>query len=337
MNRTLVLLNNGRCAGNMISETIGYRLYHEGFHERRFHVGGQEDLGFDDMCRRDEQIRLWYVMGHNVFGVHRLLKRDVEYFTTVRKSVERLHSKARQWSTNEDIAKYLHADWDFDNGITKRIAGIAAIGGDAVDMTSGATICSEGDFRADLETLARAQSNLTEVKFAVIQERLAESLAVLETLFGLPPMFCFRFNAFNRSTRALDMPVSLAEEIEERNWLDAQLYQHFNSVLDRELTARGEAFKVVVEARQLLFDAAAEARSEAEALAAVQDLVNGLFRDGRTDVAFEVLCVIVTNPSVNHVQRATIVQQVERMPPSEARDKIVAGFHKSPTLERVVE
>lgn len=332
---TLAFLGNGRSAGNMLSETVAYRLFHEGHQFKRFHFGGIENQKYADLIKRDCESQFWALFGHLVFGVDRLLGRELDYFMNLRETGDRLASKARQWVGNKEPEAFIRDDWDCDNGITKRLSGYYEEDGHVYDMMSkeALPICVEREFVTTEEVYQRALENKNKVPVVLIKERMAESLVWIETFFDLPPIFCFRFFNYNRSTGGPVILDPFLEEVRALNQYDRNLYDMYDRDLSNWRASLDQETETVITARQLVMDAVfGYGEDEKTVFERTFSLANELFSKGENDLGFEVIYLITINPSIAKPVKETFAKQMQQLPPSRAKEKALSAVHSPKTL-----
>ena len=184
-----------------------------------------------------ERARARLVLGHVIFGVHRLLPQPSTYVTLLRRPTSLVVSQY-QW-VRQDPTHWLHAkvaeedmtleqyvesgiSLETDNSQTRAIAG---------DTTTPFGACDD-------ELLERAKRNIDR-HFAVVglTERFDESLILFRRVFGWSNLHYAPANVSLKWHRR-PVPGSLLERIGSLNRFDAELYeyvqQRFQQVTDRD-------------------------------------------------------------------------------------------------------
>lgn len=336
--RPLVFLGNGRCAGNMLSETLAFRLFNEGNMEKHFHFGGVKNSSYDDMVRENLEKQFWVFMGHFTYGVHRRIDREVDYFMNIRETGERLLSKAQQWGGDADPEQFLMSDFDLDNGVTKRLAGFYSEGEMIRQHGSNQDFCAASEFQVTEDVFATAKKNFTNVPVTIVRERLEESLVMLEHSFNLPPLFCLRFFNYNRSSRRLEMSNDFMTEVRNLNRFDQYFYEACISALDKFVVEAGPETRNEIEARKLATKEISGIETDfndetmSQAAKKVIGLINRLFADQKIDLAYEVLYLLVVYPALPVSVRKSLVDSVRSQPSSYAKDKVEMALGAPPTL-----
>lgn len=336
--RPLIFLGNGRSAGNMLSETLAFRLFNEGNMEKHFHFGGVKNSSYDDMVCEDLNKQFWLFMGHFSYGTHRLIDRKVDYFMNIRETGERLLSKAQQWGGDADPEQFLRSDFDLDNGVTKRLAGFYSEGEIVRQHGSNQDFCATIEFQVTEDMFATAKKNFTDVPVTIVRERLEESLVMLEHSFNLPPVFCLRFFNYNRSSRRLEISNDFMTEIRNLNHFDQYFYEACNSALDKFVAEAGPETLNEIEARKLAtkeisgIEIDFNDETMSHTAKKVIDLVNRLFVDQKIDLAYEVLYLLVVYPGLSLSVRKSLVDSVHSQPSSYAKVKVEEAIRTPPTL-----
>ena len=339
--KTLVFLGNNRSAGNMVNETLRYRLWQEGYVDRQFHLHGRDKARYADLIAADEINPHWLLTGHLTYGVHSLIGRKIDYFMNIREAGDRLISKFQQWGGSADPEKFISSDFDLDNSVTKRLAGYCLDENDQryiFNLVEGRRVCRIEDFKVTEEIYQEALKNSQNVTFTIVKERLAESLVLLEEFYNLPPIFCFRFFNFNRSSRRIKVSGEFTQFISELNVFDNKFYAQYDEALTERLNNANPDSKKTLEARVIAMNTIAridkefDTDTEANSIKKVLALSNDLFAKGKESLAFEVLYLILVNPSVNQSIRENLIAQVNNLPGSYEKDKLLHRLQPPPTL-----
>lgn len=334
----LVILGNGRCAGNMLSETLAFRLFNEGNMEKHFHFGGVKNSSYDDMVREDLDKQFWLFMGHFTYGIHQLIGREVDYFMNIRETGERLLSKVQQWGGDADPELFLKSDFDLDNGVTKRLAGLYSHEGMVRQHGSNEVLCVNSEFRVTEDIFATAKKHFANVPVTIVRERLAESFVMFEHSFNLPPLFCLRFFNYNRSSRRLELSNDFMTEVRNLNRFDQYFYETCNSALDKFVAEAGLETLNEIEARKLATKEISGIESDftdqtlTDSAKKIIGLINRLFADQKIDLAYEVLYLLVVYPGLAISVRKSLVDSVRNQPNSYAKDKVEEALRAPPTL-----
>lgn len=326
MRKSLVFLQNSRCAGNIVSQVLNTTLVAEGHEGRAFHLGGEEGRTFDDLVERDQKIQKWLITGHNVFGVHNMLGRSVDYFTNIRSTVGRLRSYAQAWADTEGFEETVKQHWDFDNGVTRRLAGIGELNERAYDFANEVDLGPAQEFRVDEKIFKRACENLERMPCCIIQERFIESLVFFEEMYNFPPVVNLAHARFNKSHRDWEMDASLIEELEALNIYDQKIYQHYNKKLDEQLVQADHTTLNWIEARKIFDAAITETRGPEEALMAIQNLINQTAAEGDLNKVCDFFLVLVSDQCLSIDVRQAIVNNVQGLPPSMGRERVIERF-----------
>ncbi len=254
MNKKLIFLQNTRCAGNSLHnyllETCGDKVI-------KFGVGvGGHLYDYSYILENINNPKIRFIFGHNVFGLHRHVKGDFEYFTSLRDPVKRLISGYSAW--NEDLGKtiteWLNQSFELNNGFVKRLCGYGLFNDRVYDFTKDSYIDDKLVLnKGHLET---AIQNIEKYHGAILfTEMFIESLLLFEEKYDLPPLFSLSMNYYNQTKMKLsedEVDPSVVEYIRENNQLDYQLYNYFKEKVSKEIASRPKEFHDRVRIRKIL-------------------------------------------------------------------------------------
>jgi hypothetical protein len=187
-----------------------------------------------DFARLPEEDRLRprLIMGHTVYGLHEGVPRPCTYVTMLRhpvklafsqyRYVQRIpshhhHEAVKDMTLEEYVASRI--SFEMDNSQTRAIAG---------DLGTPVGECTD-------EMLEVAKRNLEEhFSWFGITERFDESLILLRRTFDWRDV---RYVSRNVSRSRAELTPTQRELLERANWLDMQLYEYAQRVMDERIAA----------------------------------------------------------------------------------------------------
>lgn len=325
----VMFVHNRRCGGNVINECAydyhdkGQDLTDDGVLPI-FKLGGfmEREHGWDDFLAEARRGRKRYYAGHFPFGAGRHVKGKVDYLTNVREPEARLTSLSKTWGNEaevDDPDDWLRNNWEADNGMTRRLAGIGPLAGKAHDFVTGEDLCDEGAFKVTAEVFERAKANLQKgVAAIVVKERFVESLVLAEKKLGWPPMFSFAKVHFNPSP---DIPVpadeGLIADIVAANDYDRALYAAAVAIFEAELKMADRETEDMIAARQaidkMLHIPFLSVLEEDQVSDCINRGLNELITQGKKDVAIRVMTLFVGHPHPKEEFRQSLMAAVRQI------------------------
>jgi len=254
MNKKLIFLQNTRSAGNSLHtyllETCGDKVI-------KFGVGvGGRLYDYSYILENINNQNVRFIFGHNVFGLHRHVKGDFEYFTSLRDPVKRLISGYSAWNEErgKTITEWLNQSFELNNGCVKRLCGYGLLDNRVYDFTNDSYIdyklvLNEGHLETAIQNIERYHGAI------LFAEMFVESLLLFEEKYGLPPLFSLSMNYYNQTKMKLnedEVDPKVLEYIRENNRLDYRLYNYFREKLSREIASRSKEFHDRVRIRKIL-------------------------------------------------------------------------------------
>ena len=232
---SVIFLHIPKCAGSTLRNVIE-RQYPSGQTYRISpNPSPRESIREFKNLPESEQESIRALSGHGGFsGLHNYLPGKTEYVTLLRNPIDRVISNyyyvrrteghrhyetAREMSLREYVTSGVNKA--LDNQMVRSIAG------------SGAGGKNE---EADAERFRQAKENLNKY-FGVVGlvEYFDKSILLMKQHFGWGDVSYQKRNVSSNRPAKEDLPVSLREEIEERNHWDRKLYEYGEQQLNRKL------------------------------------------------------------------------------------------------------
>ncbi len=255
MKTTYIFLHNFRCSGNSINLAI--RNYFMGDHVKLGVVKEQvvSHSALLESCRIKQPK---FILGHNVFGLHKQFDFPCRYFVNFRDPIDRLVSGFATWSKvqYQDIIQYYQDHEERSNGMTYRMLGFGKNPdtGRWYDFHNNSSLkhlpqIDDSLFSEALENLNR------EVDAALISEHYCQSLVNFERQLSLPPLVCPQGMTFNQNKTFVEtkhFSKQIIDILEEENRWDRQLYNEAVKLLNRQVSEQDDSFLDDVRIRQIL-------------------------------------------------------------------------------------
>lgn len=307
--RCLIFIQPSRTAGNAF-----FAILQEAFGASScFKIGVSGDIynTYQDFLMAAEKDALALYGGHFCFGIDRHIHRACDYVVSLRNPVERLLSRhqatCQQLGENMDWSDWLENDFESNNGIIKRLLGIAFQDDESIifDINEGSEFTGsmdvgEGEMEAALDVLD------TRVSCILFKDYFEESLLRLGNLFGMPPLFsmCRHFiNHAQTPTGEENYPKEVVDEIRERNKHDIRLYErcleNFESFLIQQNGEFHEEVRIMKILSMVLMDSESQILDEDVLTGRFFNAVNGMMKAGHTDDAVAVISRFTCNPYIN--------------------------------------
>lgn len=254
MNKKLIFLQNTRCAGNSLHH---YLLETYGDKVIKFGIGvGEQFYNYSYIVKNINNPNVRFVCGHNVFGLHRHVKGDFEYFTSLRDPVKRLISGYSTWNTElgKTITEWLDQSFELNNGFVKRLCGYGLFNDRVYDFTNDSYIndklvLNKGHLETAIQNIEKYHGTI------LFSEIFIESLLLFEEKYDLSPLFSLSKNYYNQTKMKLsedEVDPNVIEYIRENNRLDYQLYNYFKEKISKEIASRPKEFHDRVRIRTIL-------------------------------------------------------------------------------------
>lgn len=331
MEKKLIFLHNSRCTGNSLDtyivEAFGYgdKVIKSGEAGKDFH-------DYPYILENINNPNVRFVLGHNVFGLHRHVQDDFEYFTNVRDPVKRLISGYSAWvgEQGKTITDWLnHQSFELNNGIVKRLCGYGKLNNRVYDFTRDRYV--EDILVPDESFLEKAIRNIEKYHGTILfTEMFIESLLLFEERYGLLPLFSLTKNYYNQSKLKLaedEVDPAVVEYIRENNHLDYQLYDYLKGNFIREIASRPKEFHERVRIRKILSSMlkvpGKDILSGRNFEEAFYRGVNKLLFFGMIDELVEILKLIIAKNNVTRPLSENIIHSVSAAIPKESIEELI--------------
>lgn len=234
MRQNLIFLHIPKAAGSTLRAII--RRQHS---DSQVHVVSsvsdlQQSISQFRNLPQSERAEIRCLMGHGTYGLHDVLSGSTEYLTMFRRPVNRVISNyyyVRRSPEHRLYEKITEGEMSLHEYVSSGVNPVLDN-----QMVREVTGMKDGDEKPDEETLQQAKSNLDE-QFGVVGlvERFDESLLLMKRRYGWSDVSYRKRNVTSNRPEKEDLPASLIQEIEERNYLDTELYQYAARELNQEL------------------------------------------------------------------------------------------------------
>ncbi len=242
----LVFLHNLRCGGNSLNYLFADTLGPDSFFKLGAVAGGSHTHKDFLKAARDDRTRFY--LGHFCYGVHRHIRRPTEYFTVLRRPVDRLLSAyaitgARR---GENLADWIARTPDARNGMVRRLCGIGP-NEDAGCLWDYVRECPVDErFEPGPEHLAMAREIVAaRIPVVLLHERRAEGLVLLQRRHRLPPLISVTHAHYNETPSGWRIgrpdPRDVARLI-AANRLDGELHETLRRREQARYAAMDETF-----------------------------------------------------------------------------------------------
>ena len=250
---TYIFLHNFRCTGNALNLALRNYFMHD---HVKLGVVNEKVYSHDEIVKQARARQPQFILGHNVFGLHRRFDFPCRYFVNLRDPVERLISGFVTWSKvqGQSLHDYYQTHEEQSNGMTYRLLGFGKRDQNLVDFNSDKAITAYPDLNETL--FQQAKDNLDEyVDVILLSELFTESVANMEHRLQLPALVCPQGIYFNQSKtfiNAKHFPLREIDQLRENNRWDYELYQYAKTKLQAQLAQHDSTFWEAVRIRQLL-------------------------------------------------------------------------------------
>lgn len=197
--------------------------------------------------------------GHFPFGIVDKLKVDAIQMTALRHPVSRTislyHYLKRSNETNLELKDWLKSNFEANNGMCKRLAGIFENQDGEVEDFSSHQILSK-DFECSEEHFELALSNLKEnFDLVFLQENFSEGMVMLQNLLKSRPLYSLfhQFRNHSNTSNWIDQVDSDSiEQIEALNYWDLRLYEEISKEISSRQAGLGKQFEEQLEIYRLI-------------------------------------------------------------------------------------
>jgi len=305
----LIFIQPSRTAGNAF-----FAILQEAFGESSsFKIGMSGDVynTYQDFLVEAKKDAHDFYGGHFCFGIDRHINRQCDYVVSLRHPVERLLSRyaatCRQQDEDMDWGDWLESDFESNNGIIKRLLGIAWQDDENIifDINRGNEFTGPMDVGED-ELEAALDILDTRVSCILFKDHFEESLLRLGNLFAMPPLFSMRRQYINHAqtpTSEDNYPKEVVNEIHKRNKYDILLYdrclENFESFLDRQNDEFHEEVRIMKILSTVLMDFQSQIMSEDALMGRFFNAVNKMLNAGHMDDAIAVISRFTCSPYIN--------------------------------------
>ena len=232
MSQNLIFLHIPKAAGSTLRRIIRRQYTDSQVHVVSSVPDLQQSISQFRSLPQPERAEIRCLMGHGTYGLHEDLSGSTEYITMFRHPVSRVISnyyyvrRSPEHRLHEEVTK---SEMSLHEYVS---SGVNAV----LDNQMVRDVTGMKSEKPDEKTLRKAKTNLDD-QFGVVGlvERFDESLLLMKQRYGWNDVSYRKRNVTSSRPRREDLPENLIYEIEERNQLDAELYQYAARALSREL------------------------------------------------------------------------------------------------------
>ncbi len=332
--KRLIFLHNTRCAGNAFIKAIVQNHLDKVVKLGRFKG---RMVPYEEICHTANNPNIRFILGHNVYGLHKHIKGPFEYFTNIRDPVERLISGFCAWGNKrETLSQWLDkgttGHFESCNGMIKRLCGYGVLEEKYYDFLNDEYLAKPP--QVDEKYLDQAIMNIESCFGPIlVQEMQIESILLFEEKYDLPPLFSLMYNRHNQSARfsAEEMRPDVIKRIKDLSHYDYILYGRLVKQLKQTLDSKPPEFHEKVRIRKIL---SSMTSVPGKGQLTNQDLIDSLnigitklVQFGMKEELTEVLVLIIDNRFMTKEFSHNVIQVVKPHLPPMLNEKLLNAYH----------